>query len=62
VYVDNIIFSSTNEKLCQQFVVGIQEEFDMSMMGEINYFLGLQVKQLEHGTIFNQSKHTARIF
>jgi len=41
VYVDDIIFGSTNESLCEQFVVTMQGEFEMSMMREINFFLGL---------------------
>ena len=44
VYVDDIIFGSTNENLCEQFVAAMQGEFEMSMMGELNYFLGLQIK------------------
>ncbi|GJU59330.1 copia protein [Tanacetum coccineum] len=34
----------------------INEEFEMSMMGELNFFLGLQIKQMEDGIFFNQSK------
>jgi len=44
VYVDDIIFGSTNESLCKQFVTAMQGEFEMSMIGELNYFLGLQIK------------------
>ena len=36
--------------MCQEFVATMQEEFEMSMMGELTYFLGLQVKQLKHET------------
>jgi len=57
VYVDNIIFGSTNQNLCKQFVVVMQGEFEMSMMGELNYFLGLQIKQLNHGTFLSQTKY-----
>ncbi|GJR18547.1 copia protein [Tanacetum coccineum] len=35
----------------------INEEFEMSMMGELNFFLGLQIKQMEDGIFFNQSKY-----
>jgi len=56
VYVDDIIFGSNNNSLCKEFVVAIQGEFDMSMMGELTYFLGMQVKQLKHGTFLSQSK------
>jgi len=41
VYVDDIIFGSTNEELCETFVKIMKSEFEMSMMGELNYFLGL---------------------
>ena len=57
VYVDDIIFGSTNENLCRQFVESMQGEFEMSMMGELNYFLGLQIKQLDHGTFLSQTKY-----
>jgi len=57
VYVDDIIFCSTNESLCEQFVATMQGEFEMSMMGKLNFFLGLQVKQVEHGIFLCQAKY-----
>ena len=54
VCVDDIIFGSTDEKLCEQFVAAMQGEFEMSMMRELNYLLGLQFK---HETFLNQSKY-----
>ena len=57
VFVDDIIFGSNNNTLCEEFVAAMQGEFEMSMMGELTYFLGLQVKQLMHGTFLNQSKY-----
>jgi len=57
VYVDDIIFGSTNELLCQEFALDMQGEFEMSMMGELNYFLGLHIKQLQNDTFLNQSKY-----
>jgi len=57
VYVDDIIFGSTSQNLCEQFVAAMQGEFEMSMMGELNYFLGLQIKQLNHGTFLSQTKY-----
>jgi len=57
VYVDDIIFGSTNQNLCEQFVRAMQGEFEMSMMGELNYFLGLQIKQLNHGTFLSHTKY-----
>ncbi|GJV65319.1 retrovirus-related pol polyprotein from transposon TNT 1-94 [Tanacetum coccineum] len=35
----------------------MHDEFEMSMMGELNFFLGLQIKQMEDGILFNQSKY-----
>jgi len=56
VYVDDIIFGSNNNTLCEEFVTTMQGEIEMSMMGELTYFLGPQVKQLKNGTFLNQSK------
>ena len=44
IYVNDIIFGATNESICKEFAKCMQEEFEMSMMGELNYFLGLQIK------------------
>ena len=61
IYVDDIIFGSTNEKLCQKFSKLMQSRYQMSMMGELSYFLGLQVKQTDEGIFINQSKYTRNI-
>ncbi|GJY97831.1 retrovirus-related pol polyprotein from transposon TNT 1-94, partial [Tanacetum coccineum] len=50
IYVDDIIFSSTCQELCDDFAKIMHDEFEMSMMGELNFFLGLQIKQLEDGS------------
>jgi hypothetical protein len=47
IYVDDIIFGSTNQKSCEEFSRVMMQKFEMSMMGELNYFLGFQVKQLK---------------
>ncbi|GKB01948.1 retrovirus-related pol polyprotein from transposon TNT 1-94 [Tanacetum coccineum] len=57
IYVDDIIFGSTCQELCDDFSKIMHDEFEMSMMGELNFFLGLQIKQLEDGIFFNQSKY-----
>ncbi|CAJ2668748.1 unnamed protein product [Trifolium pratense] len=57
VYVDDIIFGSTNEKLCEDFSHLMQNEFEMSMMGELRYFLGLQIKQEINGIFICQEKY-----
>ncbi|KAJ9566467.1 hypothetical protein OSB04_002433 [Centaurea solstitialis] len=45
IYVDDIIFGSTNPKLCEKFELLMKTEYKMSMMGELTYYLGLQIKQ-----------------
>ena len=47
IYVDDIIFGATDENLCEEFIKLMQSEFEMSMMGELNFFLGLQIKQMK---------------
>ncbi|GKB69929.1 retrovirus-related pol polyprotein from transposon TNT 1-94 [Tanacetum coccineum] len=54
---DNIIFDSTCQELCDDFAKIMHDEFKIRMMGELNFFLGLQIKQLEDGIFFNQSKY-----
>ncbi|GJS40979.1 retrovirus-related pol polyprotein from transposon TNT 1-94 [Tanacetum coccineum] len=55
IYVD--IFGSTCQDMCDEFAKIMHDEFEMSMMGELNFFLGLQIKQMEDGIFFNQSKY-----
>ncbi|KAI3685606.1 hypothetical protein L6452_34856 [Arctium lappa] len=57
IYVDDIIFGSTNPKFCKNFSRIMESRFEMSTMGELNFFLGLQVKQLPEGIFINQSKY-----
>ena len=61
IYVDDIIFGVTNETLCKEFSSSMQKEFEMSMMGELNFFLGLQVKKMEHGTFLCQTKQCTKL-
>ncbi|GJY65681.1 retrovirus-related pol polyprotein from transposon TNT 1-94 [Tanacetum coccineum] len=57
IYVDDIIFGSICQDMCDEFAKTMHDEFEMSMMGELNFFLGLQIKQMEDGIFFNQSKY-----
>nr|GEW73790.1 copia protein [Tanacetum cinerariifolium] len=57
IYVDDIIFGLTFHDMCDEFSKIMHDEFEMSMMGELNFFLGLQIKQMEYGIFFNQSKY-----
>ena len=45
VYVDDIIFGSDDEKMSKEFAKRMQQEFEMSLLGELNFFLGLQIVQ-----------------
>nr|GEZ88765.1 retrovirus-related Pol polyprotein from transposon TNT 1-94 [Tanacetum cinerariifolium] len=55
IYVDDIIFGSTNPKYCTKFSDLMVKRFEMSMMGEMKFFLGLQVNQFSNGIFINQS-------
>ena len=57
VYVDDIIFRSDDDRLSQQFAKDMQNEFEMSLLGELNFFLGLQISQLNDGIFISQSKY-----
>ncbi|GJY62779.1 putative ribonuclease H-like domain-containing protein [Tanacetum coccineum] len=57
VYVDDIIFGSTNKTWCDEFEVLMKGEFEMSAMGELTFFLGLQVKQEPDGIFISQDKY-----
>nr|GEY58811.1 copia protein [Tanacetum cinerariifolium] len=57
IYVDDIIFRLTCQDMCDEYAKIMHDEFEMSMMGELNFFLGLQIKQMEDGIFFNQSKY-----
>nr|GFA53286.1 hypothetical protein [Tanacetum cinerariifolium] len=57
IYVDDIIFGSTCQDICNDFSKIMHDKFNMSMMGELNFFLGLKIKQLKVGIFFNQSKY-----
>ncbi|GJW71197.1 retrovirus-related pol polyprotein from transposon TNT 1-94 [Tanacetum coccineum] len=57
IYVDDIIFGLTCQDVCDEFAKIMHDEFEMSMMGELNFFLGLQIKQMEDDIFFNQSKY-----
>nr|GEU90219.1 hypothetical protein [Tanacetum cinerariifolium] len=61
VYVDDIIFGSSNPQLCREFEALMHEKFQMSAMGELNFFLGLQVLQKEDGIFLSQDKYVGDI-
>ncbi|KAJ9536421.1 hypothetical protein OSB04_un000398, partial [Centaurea solstitialis] len=57
IYMDDIIFASTKPEMCQEFENTMKSQFKMSMMGELTFFLGLQVRQCPDGIFINQSKY-----
>ncbi|KAJ9564380.1 hypothetical protein OSB04_000346 [Centaurea solstitialis] len=59
IYVDDIIFRSTKDDMCKEFEELMHKKFKMSSMGELTFFLGLQVKQKPEGIFINQSKYVA---
>ncbi|GJZ15497.1 putative ribonuclease H-like domain-containing protein [Tanacetum coccineum] len=61
VYVDDIIFGSTKKELCNAFEKLMHEKFQMSSMGELTFFLGLQVKQKKDGIFISQDKYVVEI-
>ncbi|GJX33502.1 uncharacterized mitochondrial protein-like protein [Tanacetum coccineum] len=61
VYVDDIIFGSTKKSLCTEFEKMMHKKFQMSSMGELTFFLGLQVKQKEDGIFISQDKYVTEI-
>ncbi|GJY00586.1 putative ribonuclease H-like domain-containing protein [Tanacetum coccineum] len=61
VYVDDIIFGSTKKSWCDEFEALMKSRFQMSSMGELIFFLGLQVKQNKAGIFISQDKYVAEI-
>ncbi|GKB50070.1 putative ribonuclease H-like domain-containing protein [Tanacetum coccineum] len=61
VYVDDIIFGSTKRSLCTEFEQIMHKRFQMSSMGELTFFIGLQVKQKDNGIFTSQDKYVADI-
>nr|GFA17160.1 hypothetical protein [Tanacetum cinerariifolium] len=61
VYVDDIIFGSSNLQLCREFEAFMHEKFQMSAMGKLNFFLGLQVLEKEDGIFLSQDKYVGNI-
>jgi hypothetical protein len=57
IYVDDIIFGSTKQSTCEEFSRIMIQKFEMSMMEELKYFLGFQVKQFQEGTFISQTKY-----
>ncbi|GKE62084.1 putative ribonuclease H-like domain-containing protein, partial [Tanacetum coccineum] len=61
IYVDDIIFGSTKKELCDEFEKLMTDKFKMSSMGELTFFLGLQIQQKKKGIFISQDKYVKEI-
>nr|GEV47061.1 putative ribonuclease H-like domain-containing protein [Tanacetum cinerariifolium] len=61
IYVDDILFGANNKDLCKSFEKLMKEKFQMSSIGELTFFLGLQVKQKKDGIFITQDKYVTEI-
>jgi hypothetical protein len=58
IYMDDIIFGGSSHSLVSSFQKMMENEFQMSMMGELTFFLGIEFKQMKQGTVVHQVKYT----
>ena len=61
IYIDDIIFDSIKPSLCKEFFDLMTKEFEMSLMGKLKFFLGLQIIQASEGIFINQSKYIKKL-
>ena len=61
IYVNDIVFGATNDSLAHSFADEMKAMFEMSMVGELTYFLELQVKQTGSGIYINQAKYARNL-
>ena len=61
IYVDDIVFGAINDSLAHSFADEMKAMFEISMIGELTYFLGLQVKQTNSGIYINQAKYAKNL-
>ena len=57
IYIDDIIFGSTKASLGKEFAKSMQIEFEMNLMGELKFFLGIKINQTPEETFIHQSKY-----
>jgi hypothetical protein len=57
VYVDDIIFGSDDDRMSQKFANDMQNEFEMSLLGELSFFLSLHICQRSQGIFISQIKY-----
>ena len=61
VYVDDIIFAGDSEDMCEKFATAMKHEFEMSMLGELSFFLRLQIHKKRNGIFLSQQKNVGEI-
>lgn len=61
IYVDDIFFEGIKEKWVKYFVQTMTREFEMSMVGELTYFLDLQIKQMDEDIFVSQSTYAKNL-
>jgi hypothetical protein len=61
IYVDDIVFGGMSSQMVEHFIKQMQSEFEMSLVGELTFFLGLQVKQMDETIFISQSKYAKNI-
>ncbi|GKE55960.1 retrovirus-related pol polyprotein from transposon TNT 1-94, partial [Tanacetum coccineum] len=61
IYVDDLVFASTNTAMCNEFANQMTTKFKMSMIGQMSFFLGLQISQSPRGIFINQSEYASEI-
>jgi hypothetical protein len=61
VYMDDIVFGGSSNSFVARFADDMSREFEMSMMGELQFFIGLQIKQSKEGAFLHQAKYTKDI-
>ena len=61
MYVDDIIFAGDSEDMCEKFATAMKNEFEMSMLGELSFFLGLQIHKRKNGIFLSQQKYVGEM-
>ena len=61
IYVDDIIFCATKHILCEEFASSMSQKFETSLMGELSFILGLQIKQTDSDIFISQGKYAREL-
>lgn len=59
VYVDDLLFTGNDDKMLEEFKSSMKREFDMTDLGRMKYFLGIEVTQRDDGIFISQKKYAA---